>query len=193
MRPAFHKSPLRTAFAVLSVIALVCALALAGCQDIDQPNVVEVDGEVGAKAVEATLSAQSAPVGPWPEKVGSFAVNYGKGAWWPKELPEGYRVESVDVVEFEPKSGLVCDALFSNGDDDAVTFTQGSAVMRDYEVVSVGRVAWGTEQADVAHQDPSDTTTPKMIVFVDEGTLCELSGTDFGALEAMAASMVPVK
>ncbi len=33
-----------------------------------------------------------------------------------------------------------------------------------------------------------------MIVLSEEGTLCELSGTvDFGALEAMAASMVRVK
>jgi hypothetical protein len=102
-------------------------------------------------------------------------------------------VDGIDVLELETGSGLVCDIVYMSGDKE-LEFMQGSPKTREYDIVSVGKVPWGTETADVVYEDPADPTTPKMIVYSKNGTLAELSGTaSFEELKAMAASMVAAK
>ena len=138
-------------------------------------------------------NAKKAPVGIWPQKVGSFSTSFKGPVWYPKHIPAGFKIDSLDVVEFDPGSGLVCDIVYLNG-DKVVQFTQGSPKTRDYEIVSVGKVPWGTETADVVHEDPTDKTTPIVIVYSKGGNFAELTGDVSDAeLKAIAASMVAVK
>ena len=90
-------------------------------------------------------------------------------------MPTGYKFDSLDIVEFDPGSGLVCDIVFTKG-DKVLQFTQGSPKNRDYEIVSAGKVPWGTGTADIVHQDPADQSTPVMIVYNKGGNFAELSG-----------------
>jgi hypothetical protein len=129
----------------------------------------------------------------WPTKIGTFAKNFKGPVWYPKYLPAGYKADSIDVVEFDPGSGLVADIVYLNG-EKTLGFTQGSPATRDYEIVSIGKVAWGTAQADIVHEDPEDTTSPQMIVYNAGGNFAELYGdAGIAELTKVAASMVPVK
>jgi len=129
-----------------------------------------------------------------PAKVATFAKNYKGPVWYPTGVPKAFKIDMLDVVELEPGTGLVCDIAFFDG-TNVILFTQGSAKARVSDVVSIGKVPWGTSgQADIMHEDPTDTTTAKMIVFKSGDTLCELNGSvDIEVLKAVAASMVPVK
>ena len=177
----------------LLVAALCVPLALAGCKSLDEPLTVPANGPVSADAVQATMTAAPAPQGSWPKKVGTFAANYKKPTWYPTYLPKSFGIDSVDVVEFDPGTGLVCDIAFTHG-NDIIDFTQGSAKARSYEIVSIGKVPWGDQQADVVHEDPGDPTTRKMIVLSNKDGLAELSGSvSFEELKSVAASMMPVK
>ena len=87
----------------------------------------------------------------------------------------------------------MCDAYFIAGDHD-LDLLQGSPNARQYEILSIGKVPWGTETADVVYADPEDTTSPKMIVYNGKGNLAELTGeVTFEQLKSVAASMVLVK
>ena len=188
---------MRPRTAVPITLCLIGALSsfslIAGCTSVDEPNTVRTNEPVSAEAVQATLTAEPGPVGSWPEKVGSFAASYDGAVWYPTSLPEGFEPDAVDVVELEPKTGLVCDIVFVKG-DQYIVFTQGSAQARSYDVVSVGKTAWSDVVADVAHEDPSDQSSPKMIVLAEGESLAELSGSvDFKVLESVAASMMPVE
>ncbi len=113
--------------------------------------------------------------------------------WYPKSLPAGWKVDSVDVVELDIGTGLVCNIVFLKG-DTAIVFTQGSPKSRSYEVVSAGKVPWGTETADVVHQDPADPATPVIIVYNRGGNFAELQGdVSVAQLKEIAKGMVPVK
>ena len=180
---------------VLLVTAVCVPFALAGCKSLDEPLTVPANGPVSAEAVQATMTATAtpAPTGSWPKKVGTFAVNYKKRTWYPSYLPKSFGVDSVDVVEFDPGTGLVCDIAFTHG-SDIIDFVQGSAKARSYEIVSIAKVPWGDQQADVVHEDPGDPTTRKMIVLSNKDGLAELSGSvSFEELKSVAASMMPVK
>lgn len=177
----------------LIVGALCVPLVLAGCKSLDDPTTVKADGPVSAEAVQATMAPGPAPAGAWPKKVGTFAANYKKRTWYPSSLPKSFEVDSVDVVEMDPNTGLVCDIAFTHG-EDVIVFTQGSEKARAYDIVSVGTVPWGDQQADVVYEDPSDTTTRRMIVLRNEDGLAELSGSvAFEQLKTVAASMMPVR
>jgi hypothetical protein len=152
-------------------------------------------GPSSSGAVNAPMPKQSkkAPAGIWPTKVGVFSQAFKGPVWYPKSVPSGYAVDSLDVVEFDPGSGLVCDIVYLKG-EKVIQFTQGSPKTRDYEIVSVGKVPWGNKTADVVHQDPADNTTPIVIVYSKGGTFAELTGDASEAeLKAVAASMVAVK
>jgi hypothetical protein len=196
---------------VVLILAAVAASPLTGCKPLDEPNVssipgVESTGTVQAElppdatgTVEAQLStgAPSAPAAPtlWPAKVGTFFKNFKKPTWYPKYVPSGYKLDTVDIIEMGTKTGLVCDIVFLNG-EKALLFTQGSPTERDYEVVSAGKVAWGSgsDKADIMYQDPEDTSTPPMIIYSKGGTFIELQGDpSLAELKKVAASMVPVK
>jgi hypothetical protein len=130
----------------------------------------------------------------WPKRVGTFAAGFKGPTWYPKYLPAGYKFESLDIVEFDAgKSGLACDIIFLKG-DKVLQFTQGSPKSRDYEIVSAGKAPWGTQTANIVHQDPADKSTPVMVVLKKDGNLAELSGdVSTDVLKKVAASMVVVK
>lgn len=200
----------RVATALLAMTLVSCAAALVGCKGPDMPNLekrgaVETTGTVQAALPQTTTATgtitatgtvapgSGIPKGPWPEKVGLFAVNVKFPTWYPSNIPAGYKVESLDVVEMDKGTGLVCDMVFLKG-DSVLSFTQGSPKNRDYAVKSIGKTQWGAEQADIVHEDPADPTTKKMIVFAKDGTFCEVSGdVSFAEMQAFAASMMPVK
>jgi hypothetical protein len=204
-------SPRRFSALVVTVMCGLALTAVAGCKSIDQPNTRKAEGNVSAPTVQATLTAEatSAPAATAtpqsgqpsgesaavavPPKVSAFAKAYPGQAWYPASVPAGFKTDSLDVVEMEPKTGLVCDIVYLKG-GKVIQFTQGSPTARDYEIVSVGKTAWGDQQADIVHEDPSDTASRKMIVLRTGDTLAELGGTvDFETLKSVAASMVPMK
>jgi len=206
---ARHKA-LRAA-ALIGMCALTASVI--GCKSTSEVNTQKADGPVAQQAIQATLTVDStasatatgvagsvsptssspAPGKLWPAKVGTFAKNFKGPAWFPTSVPPGMKIDALDVVELEPGSGLICDIVWYDG-KNPLMLTQGSPKNRDYEIVSIGKVAWGTGTADVVHEDPTDPTTAKMIVYSKDGNLAELSGVvDFETLKAVAASMVPVK
>jgi hypothetical protein len=192
-------------------IALSVLLTGPGCgsKEAEKPPVKETI--VATSTVEATAALEATtivpptasttvtpppavPTGPWPAKVAkSFAAKVKGPAWWPKSLPSGVKMDSLDILQFEPGSGLVCDAFFIGGAIE-IGFLQGSPKTREFEIVSLGKVPWGTEKADVVSEDPEDPAAPQMIVYNAKGNLAELSGgTSIEQLKAVAASMVLVK
>jgi hypothetical protein len=172
---------------------------------VTAPAVVASDGVSPAAADAGSVLTQDAagnfnaapgstPIsGPWPAKVGLFAKGFKGEVWYPKAIPSGYKADSIDIVELDKSTGLVCDIVYLNG-ENAIQLTQGSPKGRNYDIVSVGKVPWGTGKADIVHQDPADTTTPIAIVYSGGGTFAELSGDVSDVqLKAIAASMVAVK
>jgi hypothetical protein len=222
MRPVVGLPRVKRASVAILAATFVCvALAgLQGCKGKDTPNlstkglVVESTGTVqaplsveasgptsadvptssAADAANALAAAQSPKVATiWPAKVGAFAKSFKGPVWYPKTTPKGFKVDSLDIVELEPGSGLICDIVYVSG-EKSVGFTQGSPKTRDYEIVSTGKVPWGTDTADVVLEDPADPKSPQMIVYNKGGNFAELYGdASFAELKAMAASMVAVK
>ncbi len=206
----------RVAVTTLAILTLLGLLALAAgcCRSIDTPNTVSTGGvPVQAEAVqasaamEATATSNTAVTGgatsskaasgakrsPWPTKVAAFAKNFSGPVWYPTSLPASMKPVSVDVIEFEPGSGPVCDIVFFDG-KRPIQFVQGSPKTRAFSVTSAGKVAWGSEIADVVSEDPEDPAALRTIVISKGGNFAELSGeVDFKVLEAVAASMVAVK
>jgi hypothetical protein len=204
-----------------AVIALLCAsfVGLQGCKGKNTPNtstkgLVDSTGTVQATmSVEPTMptsadiptstvadaaNALAAAPAPkvstiWPPKVGAFAKSFKGPVWYPKTIPKGYQSDSIDLVELEPGSGLICDIVYVSG-EKSLGFTQGSPKTRDYEIVSTGKVPWGTDIADVVLEDPADPASAQMIVYSKGGNFAELYGdASIAELKAMAASMVAVK
>jgi hypothetical protein len=202
-------------------IALLCvaAVGLQGCKGKNTPNtstkgLVESTGTVQATMSVETTAVTSADVPTssaadaanalaaapapkvstiWPPKVGAFAKSFSGPVWYPKAIPKGYKSDSIDLVELEPGSGLICDIVYVSG-EKSLGFTQGSPKTRDYEVVSTGKVPWGTDTADVVLEDPADPASAQMIVYNKGGNFAELYGdASIAELKAMAASMVAVK
>jgi hypothetical protein len=129
----------------------------------------------------------------WPAKVAKFATAVRSPIWYPKSLPAGWKVDSVDVVELDVGTGLVCNIVFLKG-DKGIVLTQGSPKQRSYDIVSSGRIPWGSQTADVVHQDPSDPTSPVIIVYNSGGNFAELQGDpSVSELKAIAKGMVLVK
>lgn len=212
MRRLFTPRLRGSAATALIAIGILASLALGGCTSLNTPTesskgAVDSTGTVQAElpivstaTAEATTPASVATSTPkaatiWPEKVGTFAKNFKKPAWYPAYLPKGYKTDSIDIIEMGTKTGLVCDIVYVSG-DNALLFTQGSPTDRDYEVVSAGKVAWGSagDKADVMLEDPEDPQSPPMIIFSKGGTFIELQGDpSLAELKKVAASMVPVK
>ncbi len=86
----------------------------------------------------------------WPPKVGAFAKSFRGPVWYPKTIPSGYKTDSIDIVELEPGSGLICDIIYVNG-EKSLGFTQGSPKTRDYEIVSIGEGAVGNRDARTSY------------------------------------------
>lgn len=203
------RGPIGVASATLAVL-IVLTLSGCACQPIDQPNeepgAVESTGTVQAELpVEATgtpeatttpsVTPTTAPEAPklWPAKVGTFQRSFKKPAWYPAYVPKGYGIDSLDIIEMGAKTGLVCDIIYLSG-EKVMQFTQGSPTDRRQDIVSAGKVPWGTDKADVVYQDPEDTSSPAMIIYSKRGTYIELLGDpSLDELKKVAASMVPVQ
>lgn len=205
-----RSGPLASPRLVLLAVALAASvlLALAGCGSKDTPRTVTEGAVESTGTVQAALPAvKGAPTGTntnevtksrgvaatYPVKVSSFAKSFGRASWYPRYLPKGFRIQALDVVELEPGSGLVCDVTYSNG-AKGLEYVQGSPKTRTYDVVSAGKVTWGSEKADVVYEDPSDSRSRRIIVYNRGANLAELSGdVSFAELKAVARSMVRVK
>lgn len=207
---------LRGAFAVgLLALLLVFSLLVSGCsctpidQPIEEQGGVESTGTVQAdlsattsgtvdttSAVTATTTpAATATATPtvWPAKVGTFKKNFKKQVWYPAYVPKGFKIDSLDIVELDTGTGLVCDIVYLNG-DNMIDFMQGSPKARTTDIVTIQKVPWGTETASLTYQIPDDPSTLPMIIYYKGGTLIELTaqGATVTDLKKMAASMVPV-
>lgn len=222
MRRVFASPRIRRAAGIAVIASFTLALlGVSGCTSVNSVNtetkdVVESTGTVQASmttepptyAPSSTAGATgtvqapglAAPAAPgakaaptvWPTKIGTFARSFSGPVWYPKYIPKGYKMDSLDVIEFEPGSGLVADIVYING-EKTLGFTQGSPTTRDYEIISVGKTPWGTQTADLVYEDPEDTTSPQMIVYVNGGNFAEVYGdVSIDELKKVAASMVPV-
>jgi hypothetical protein len=217
-RAAEWKAP-RTASLIIVAVLLLTSAAFYGCGPKSAPR-VSTDGVARSQssavptttnssqslAPTETIAVAPGAVAPPPSvaapksssaipaQVIKFAKGFNGPAWYPTAVPKGYKSDSFDVVELEAGSGLICDVVFSSG-DKSIGFTQGSPQTRDYQIVSVGKVPWGTfGSADLIYEDPEDKSSPLMIVFVSGGNFAEIYGdTGIEPLKAMAASMVSVK
>jgi hypothetical protein len=146
-----------------------------------------------AASTGAKIPAGFAAVSP-PKELAAFAksfATYGE-AWFPTSLPRGYKLDSAETSELGKGSGPLSDVLFLNG-DLGISLTQGSPKLRDYEILALEKVPWGTATASVVYDDPEDTTSAKYIVYSDGKNLAELSGdVPIETLEQIAAGMVVV-
>jgi len=185
----------------MALLCAVCVLvvALSGCSGRNgihttTKGAVDATATAQAEGFEDSAAAVDTVAGkPWPAKVAKFAASVDYPVWYPSYVPTGFKVDTVDAVEFEPGAGVVCDILYLSG-DKAITFTQGSPTMRDYEIVSSERAPWGSETADVMYDDPADPTSPALIVLSADGNLAELRGdVPLAELKKIAASMELVK
>ena len=199
---------------IIAAMALLFAatLLVAGCsctpidQPIEEQGGIESTGTVQAElpsetsaTVETTTSATAtstpeATPTVWPAKVGTFAKNFKKQVWYPTYVPKGFKIDSLDIVELDKGTGLVCDIVYLDG-DNMIDFMQGSPKARTTDIVTIQKVPWGTETASLTYQIPDDPSTLPMIIYYKGGTLIELTaqGASVTELKKMAASMVPVK
>jgi hypothetical protein len=187
--------------AITLVVSAFVAFALVGCNGRDRIH-TETKGAVESTGtVQAGDSADSgADVGtapsnghPWPRKVGQFGEDYDGTVWYPAYIPAGFELETIDIVEFEPGTGLVCDVLFLSG-QKTIAFTQGSPKARGYEASATASTPWGDASASLLPIDPSDPKSPSMVVLSKDGNLAELSGDiPLDELKKIAASMEVVK
>jgi len=208
------QTPVRLIGLALLVGAFAAVLLLAGCKASNEPITEPGGGFEGTGTVQAPLPGETSTVtatsttsptssvsttssvaaSVWPKKVGSFAKAEKKmPVWYPKTLPKGFKIETLDVVELDKGTGLICDIMWLKG-EVPIFFTQGSPTGRRYDVVSSERVPWGDETADVTRVDPSDSASPQVIVYSKGGNFAELSGeVTLDQLKAIAASMVRVR
>jgi hypothetical protein len=113
-------------------------------------------------------------------------------AWFPSSLPEGFKLDSADQSELEPGAGPFMDVLFAKGDAE-IGLMQGGPKGRDYEIVAIETVAWGSEKASVMREDPEDAASPIYIVYSDGRNLAELNGdVPLATLKQIAAGMVVI-
>lgn len=180
--------------AVVALMALAVA-ATAGCTSPAASNTGGSGSTEATGAVQPSASTTATPKGAWPATVGTFAREFQKPVWYPTYLPAGYKLDTTYLIEFAPDGSLMCEVVFLNGDSQLV-FDQGSPVGRDYEIVSTGKVAWGSagDKADTMSSDTEDPEAPPMIVFSKDGNLMELQGDpSLDELKKVAAGMVLIK
>jgi len=215
----FIDAPSRGALLFAAVLAASTVLVvLAGCTGSDTPNTETLGAILSTGTVQAptatddtsdtvnlstdataavvtsgTVTAKPSAPKLWPANVSKFAANVKSPVWFPKTVTSGYKIESADIVELDKGTGLICSIVWVGG-DKAIVFTQGSPKQRSYPVESEGKVAWGTEKADIMRFDPEDPESPWVIVYNKAGNFAELQGdATLDELKAVAASMVPVK
>jgi hypothetical protein len=193
-----HAISRRTALAVF-MAAMAVAFLASGCGGgtaAEKPAAKPpAEPSIESSAAEGGTAADTAidPSGKWPAKVADFASKAKIPVWYPSTLPKELKLDAVDVLELEPGTGLVCDAYFV-GTDTELGLIQGSPKTREYEIVSLGKVPWGTKTADIVCEDPEDSSSPRMIVYSSKDNLAELwGGASLDQLKAIAASMVLVK
>lgn len=195
--------------AVAVAVAIAASAAITGCH---QGVITEDAGAyVSTGTVQATLPVTPSATGSvtataagsanttamtsagWPAKASQFAKAVKYTVWYPLGMPGGFTLQSLDITELDPGSGLILSMVLVKG-DRTVTFTQGSPKERSYEIQSMEKVSWGTASADVVSQDPADPNAPIIIVYNQGGNFAELQGDlTNDQLKAIAASMVIVR
>ncbi len=125
----------------IAAIAVVVVPTVSGCRPLEGPTTEKAKAPVSAPSLEATLSAETGPEGPWPEKVGRFSVSSEGATGHPTDRPDGFEIDTVDVIELEPETGLVCNVVLLKG-NEAIVFMQGSPLARQYGIDPVDTVPW---------------------------------------------------
>ena len=175
---------------VLGALGLVAlALSLAGCVRGTAPS---TDG----KPAPATSASPAAPAEFAAFARALQATSYRSQditgtAYWPTYVPAGFALESVETTTLGESPGPICDVVFKKG-ELMITLTQGSPVMRDFEITATDHVPWATGTAVVLPSDPEQGLR-EWIVYDDQRNLADMGGdVPLSELRKMAASMKPV-
>lgn len=170
----------------LALLALVVTVGLAGC--VTPAKTVKPPAQKPTAAPEATVKGVPATVKTFAEEATGTRIFY------PSKLPEGYKYLLAEVVPKESDGyGPTIDIGFAKGDLE-LWITEGSPVLRDYEIVSLGKTPFGSGTADIIWEDPEAPGEAQMIVYVEKGNLVEMYGNGtIEDLKALAAAMEPVQ
>ena len=171
----------------LGIVTLAAVLGASGCVTPAKQAVKPPAQKPPAVATPATKGV--------PATVMDFAREAtGTRIFYPAKLPEGWKYLLAEVTPKESDGyGPTIDIGFGKGDLE-MWITQGSPVMRDYEIQSLGKTAFGTGMADLIWEDPEAPGEAQMIVYVEKGNLVEMYGNGtIEDLKALAAAMEPVK
>jgi hypothetical protein len=112
--------------------------------------------------------------------------------WYPSYLPNGFKFKTLETTTIAEGMGPVCDVVFANGKSE-IWLSQGSAVCRDYEIVPIETIPWGTDTADTMDAEVENDSKKVFIVYAGFQNLGELSGgVSNQELKKIAASMKEV-
>jgi hypothetical protein len=181
-----------------ATLALAAALSLAvlaaGCVP---PQTPITGGSAGSGTKPGSANgAASAPAAPdVPAKVREFVpLMKGVPVYYPSALPAGYAFTSAAITPEAPQQGgPTLEVLFTKGDTE-LWCLQGSPVVRDYEIIPVEEVPFGSDTAAVMWFDP-EAETGQFIAYATEGNLVEIYSetASLDDMKALAAAMVAVK
>jgi hypothetical protein len=173
-----------------AVVLAVVAVLLAGCGGLAG------SGAAGSGAATATQSPTAFVPADFVTFAKALQAQSGSEpttgtAWYPKYLPAGFKLASIETTVLAPGSGPVCDVIFASGTAQ-IYLSEGSPVMRDYEIVPLETVPWGTASASRMDND-GEPGGDQSIVYTDPRDMGELSGdVSMDELKKIAASMVTV-
>jgi hypothetical protein len=175
------------------------------------PRAVFICGFLVAAMLLAACSPAARP-GPQPESPRSIApvvpaefVTFAEAlqayqystpttgtAWYPTYLPPGFALGSVETTGLAEGAAPVCDVMFVRR-SAKIFLDQGSPVLRDYQIMPIDSIPWGSAAANAMDAD-GEPGGAFIIVYSDSRNLAELSSGDVTAdeLKRIAASMQPV-
>lgn len=191
----------RTARVATATVLLLAAAALVACARPNTPSGAAAPSRAASSTPPA--SATPAPTSQVASPPASFLA-YARAvrserdsesatgtAWYPTYLPKGFTLSSVDASGLKDKAVFACGLVFSNGNRQ-IHLSQGSPAQRDYEIVPLATVPWGSEQAFAMDLD-GQPGGEQFIVHEDAVNLAELQGdVSLAELKKIAAGMKAV-